>query len=158
VTTSCDDSAMTTSWRANVSRAVQDDLDELFGTALGLAEHLLSKNGEFFPFAVTLPASGGRADLAQVLDDSLGEHPNSVDVLESLYSAIGMRRVEFIGAAFVADVRLTSGSAVRIQAEHAQGPALEIVVPYRRNRLRRAVIFDEMSTAAGDRHLWEAVD
>jgi hypothetical protein len=122
---------MTTSWRANVSRDVQDDLDEVFGAALGLAEHLLSKNGEFFPFAVTLPTSGGRADLAQVLDDSLGEHPNSVDVLDSLYRAIGTRRAELVGAAFVSDVGLTDGgSAVRIKAEHAQGPALEIVVPY----------------------------
>ena len=127
VTTACNDSAMTTSWRANVSSEVQDDLDELFGAALGLAEHLLGKNGEFFPFAVTLPTSGGQADLAEVLDDSLGEQPNSVDVLESLYSTIGTGGAELIGAAFVADVGLTSGgSAVRIQAEHAQGPALEI--------------------------------
>jgi hypothetical protein len=149
---------MTTSWRANVSCDVQDDLDEVFGTALGLAEHLLSKNGEFFPFAVTMTTSGGRAALAQVLDDNMGEHPNSVDVLESLYSAIGTSRAELVGAAFVADLGLASGgSAVRIQTEHVQGPAIEIVVPYSRHRLRRAVIFGDMSTAVGDRHIWEAV-
>lgn len=133
---------------------MQDDIEECFGTVLDLSGHLLGKNGEFFPVAATLASSGGEASLMAVGDDALGEQPDSTVVLQRLYGAAAAQRASIVAAAFASDVRLDDGQdAVRVEVEHVDGPALEILVPYRRSRLRRSVAFGDMSTALGDRHL-----
>ncbi|ADU47396.1 hypothetical protein Intca_0867 [Intrasporangium calvum DSM 43043] len=145
---------MAQSWRDDVPVAVQDDIEECFGCVLDLAGHLLGKNGEFFPVGATLADSGGSANLFANGDDDLGERPESTVVLERLYAAAAGQRAAIVAAAFASDVRLAGGQdAVRVEVEHLDGPALEIVVPYRRSRLRRSVTFGDMSTATGTRHI-----
>jgi hypothetical protein len=148
------DARVTQSWRDDVPVAVQDDIEECFGAVLDLSSHLLGKNGEFFPVGATLAASGYQAALMAVADDDLGEHPESTAVLERLYLAAAAQRESIVAAAFATDVRLADGQdAVRVEVEHVDGPALEILVPYRRSRLRRSVTFGDMSTSVGAKHL-----
>lgn len=150
----CHDARVTHSWRDDVPVPVQDDVEECFGAVLDLAGHLLGKHGEFFPVGATLASPGGQADLMAVGDDGLGEQPESTAVLERLYGAAAAQRASIVAAAFASDVRLADGQdAVRVEVEHVNGPALEIVVPYRRSRLRRSVTFGDMSTAPGARHM-----
>jgi len=47
-----------TSWRATTTQPVQDDLDALVTLAVDHAQHLLKKNGEFFPFGVAMSDEG----------------------------------------------------------------------------------------------------
>ena len=145
---------MTQSWRDDVPVPVQDDIEECFGAVLDLAGHLLGKHGEFFPVGATVAAPGGQADLMAVGDDDLGEQPESTGVLERLYEAAAAQRTSIVAAAFASDVRLADGhDAIRVEVEHVDGPALAILVPYQRSRLRRSVTFGDMSTAAGARHM-----
>jgi hypothetical protein len=44
--------------RHDSGSAVQDDLDGVVSAALDAAQHLLAKNGEFFPFGITVSDSG----------------------------------------------------------------------------------------------------
>lgn len=145
---------MAGSWRDGVPVSVQDDIEECFGCVLDLAGHLLGKNGEFFPVGATVAEPGGRAALFVSDAEDLGERPESVAVLERLYAAAAAQRATIVAAAFASDVRLADGEdAVRVEVEHISGPALEILVPYRRSRLRRSVTFGDMSTTHGERHL-----
>jgi hypothetical protein len=52
---------------------VQADLEDVINEALSLAQHLLEKNGEFFPCGVTMDLAGEIAVAAA--DPGQGEHP-----------------------------------------------------------------------------------
>lgn len=147
-------SRMTASWRDGVPEHAQRELEECFGVALDMAVHLLGKRGEFFPVGSMMPADTRQAVLFAVADDSLGEHPESQAVLDELYAVATAQSDSMVAVAFASDVRLVDGGdAVRVEVEHVEGPALEIVVPYRRSRFRRTVSMGEMSVSPGTRRL-----
>ena len=74
------------SWRDTTPQQVQDDLDGVVSTALDAALSLLTKNGQFFPFGVTVSDEGDIAMAAA--DPGLGERPDSTAVLDGLYSGV----------------------------------------------------------------------
>lgn len=145
---------MTDSWRDGLPGHVQDEVEECFGEALNMAVDLLRKNGEFFPVGAVLESAKGQAVPIAAWDENLGEQPESRAVLDLLYAGAATQKDSILAAAFACDVRLSDGSdAVRVEVEHVHGPALEIVVPYRRSRLRRSVALGEMSVSPGTRRL-----
>jgi hypothetical protein len=101
--------------------------------ALNVASYFLQKSGEFFPFAVALEAGGG---LRNVEGFPGGEQPPSVEVLAIIEAGIaqGAATGEFLGAAFVSDVRIViegkKTDAVRVQIEHCGMPAVVAFLPY----------------------------
>jgi hypothetical protein len=141
------------SWRTDTPQAVQDDLDLLADEALSAAQHLLAKQGEFYPFGVRLSAHGG-TELVDA-DPGEGEHPSSEAVLDLLYESIAAMRDGTRATAFVAPVETSEGDAVRVELEHRDGgPALALLQPYRTRRLRRKPEFGELTAAPGERRVW----
>lgn len=141
------------SWRDDTPEPVQDDLDLLANQALSAAQHLLEKNGEFYPFAFTLTADG--APQMAGADPGEGERPASQSVLDLLYDGAVAQRDGLRAAAFVAPVETSDGDAVRVEAEHRDGgPALTLLMPYRRKKLRKAVEFGQLTAAEGVRRVW----
>ena len=140
-----------TSWREETPQIVQDDLDGLAAVALDSARQLLDKNGEFFPFGVTLTADGEQRLVAG--DPALGDHPESQAVLETLYAGVLGEREDLRAAAFVADV-LTGGSdAISVQVEHRDGgPAMQIVQQFSKHG--SAIEYGATSASGGDRRIW----
>lgn len=145
---------MTDSWREDVPEQVQNELEECFGQALDMATHLVGRNGEFFPLGAVLERGARQAAPFAVWDKALGEHPESRAVLDLLYAAAAARKESILAVAFACDVKLADGGdAVRVEVEHVEGPPLEIVVPYRRARFRRAVTLGQMSVSRGTRRM-----
>jgi len=142
------------SWRATTPQPVQDELDAVVSSALDTALALLNKNGEFFPFSITVTDAGEMGMAAS--DPGLGDHPDSTAVLDSLYTAISGLRHTYRAAGFVADVRANGSDAVRVEAEHRDGgPALVVLTPYKRHGLAKKVFtYGQMSAAAGERRIW----
>jgi hypothetical protein len=141
------------SWRDDTPEPVQSDLDLLADEALSAAQHLLEESGEFYPFAFTLTAKG-TPQMAGA-DAGEGEHPASRSVLDLLYDSARAQRDVLKAAAFVAWVETPDGDAVRVEAEHRDGgPALTLLLPYRRKKLRKAVEFGQLTAAGGDRRVW----
>jgi hypothetical protein len=143
-----------TSWRDDTPQPVQDDLDGLAGAALDAAQNLLAKNGEFYPFAVTLTADGdGRLVGA---DPSLGEHPESQAVLDVLHAGIVGERASLKGAALVSDVRVDGTDAISVRFEHRDGgPAMEILQRYAKKRFKKGIEYGATSVSAVDRRIWQ---
>jgi hypothetical protein len=77
-----------TSWRDAASQQAQDDLDGLLNAALPFAQQMLERHGEFFPYGVTLGASGDTRMVAG--QPGQGERPPSTEVLALLVE--GLRR------------------------------------------------------------------
>ena len=141
------------SWRDDTPQAVQDDLDGILDEALRAAQHFLEKNGEFFPFAVTLDAGGQMTMVAA--DPGEGEQPASQSVLDMLYAGAADDRDRLRAVAFVAPVEADGQDEVRVETEHRDGgPAIAAFLPYATKRLRRSVTFGELTAGTGERRVW----
>jgi hypothetical protein len=145
------------SWRDSVSQGGQDDLDRLLQESLPIAQRLLEKNGEFFPFAVSLANSG---DTRIVAAYEGSEHPPSTELLNMLYEGLGGQSSQLRGAAVVSDVRIEGpdGDAIRVEVEHREGVAIAVLLPYtiQEKLLAKQVVYGDMRAAGAERRIWPA--
>jgi hypothetical protein len=140
------------SWRDSTSQTAQDDLDGLLDAVLPLAERLVRKSGEFYPFGGVVSRQGETSLTAA--DPGVGEHPTSQDVLTQLHEAARAQRDETRAFAFVADVQVNGSDAIRVELEHEEGAALVVLLPYARNRFKKSVTLGAMSASQGRRRIW----
>ena len=140
------------SWRDAAAPVVQQDLDDLFDAALRAASQFLVRHGEFFPFGWWIKDD----DMALfAADPGIGEQPSSHEVVRALAEAADAERERLRAVAIACDVVLPDGGdAVRVQLEHREGVALEVLVPYRRRRFSRKLTHGEMKVSSGDARLW----
>ena len=142
-----------TSWRDDTPQSVQDDLDGTVAAGLDAARHLLDKNGEFFPFGVTLMVDGEQRLVAG--DPALGEHPESQAVLETLYDGVAGVRDDLRAAAFVADVLVGGSDAISVRVEHRDGgPAIQVVQQF--TKAGSGIEYGATSASEAERRVWPA--
>ena len=144
-----------TSWRATTPQPVQDDFDALVTLASDWAQHLLKKQGEFFPFGVNM-SDEGQDGFFDAFDPELGEHPESMQVLDLLYEGAAGAKEYWRAIAIVADVMFEGSDAVRIVAEHRDAAtALVVTMPYtRKGMLRKTVTYGQTTTQSGEKLTW----
>jgi hypothetical protein len=139
------------SWRETTPQPVQDDLDALLDVALDAAGTMLGKHAELLPFAVTLDAGGEKALTAAPPDDEGTEA--AVERLRAALTA-DRERLRCVGVV-VTVVAEGIGDAVMAQLEHRDGgPAIAVLQPYKRRRLRRGVEVGELVAMPGERAVW----
>ena len=144
-----------TSWRDDTPQSVQDDLDGTVSAALDAARHLLDKNGEFFPFGVTMMADGEQRLVAG--DPALGDHPESQAVLETLYDGVAGVRDDLRAAAFVADVLVGGSDAISVRVEHRDGgPAIQVLQQFSKDG--SGIEYGATSASAAERRVWPRTD
>lgn len=130
------------SWRDSASQLAQEDLDELLNAVLPFAIETLGRRGELYPFGATMAKDGQTA--LSAADLGVGQRPDSNDVLTLLRDGVTADKDALRAAAYVADVRVEDGDAVRVELEHSEGVAIVVLVPYSRSRLRKSVNLGEM--------------
>ena len=171
---------MTTTWRDEASPQAQADLDELLSAALGAAMEHLEKNGEFYPFAMSVDgeptvdadgeptaARGGvkAPDVDIVFADpaALGEQPEPEAVLAELRRLLKVRAenenrtVAQRATAIVLQVVVPQfGDAVRVDLEHAEQIQLMVLAPVlsKGKARKRTLDFGELRLLPGQRHIW----
>lgn len=110
--------------------------DALFQAALQFAKLMLSKEGAFHPFGVSLDRSG---QVAMVGGD-VGEHPDAAELIALLQSSfVELARQRSIQAAGVClDCRVVppggtdKSDAICVRVATVAGEAIEVFVPYRK--------------------------
>jgi len=113
--------------------AVQAELREVLGAALGTAQEHMEQNGGFLPFGVTL-ADDGELRLVMVspgeldADGNLDAETMLADVIELLRQG----RDGYKAVAFASDVTLPEhgSDGIHAAAEHRSGGLMAAVVPY----------------------------
>jgi hypothetical protein len=143
------------SWRDAASEQAQADLDGLLNLVLPFAERALSEHGELYPFAAAV-ASDGQMSVLAADPDALGGQPRSAAVLRALYDGARGSRDGRRAYAFVADVRASAGDAVRVELEHQEGLALDLLVSYARSSLTKKITFGQISGGVGQHRVWTA--
>jgi hypothetical protein len=149
-----DQGGLATGWRSTVGEHVQHDFDELTEAALTYAFRELAKFGDIYAFAVhrltdddtllSLPAPEGGAD-----------HPASTSALGQLAREAREDTRTLRAIAIVADMRLEDGSdAIRVQLEHRNGYAIDVLARYSRRRFGRAPRYGPLSASEGTGVVW----
>ena len=143
-----------TTWRDTASASAQDDLDGLLNLVLPLAQELLGKNGQFYPFGASVSATGEASLTAP--DPGPVDRQQPDQVLAGLYEGARASAADNRAAAFVVDVLVNGSDAVRVELEHRDGIALVVLVPYKPATLNRVPTFRDMSVAPGEPRVWIA--
>lgn len=144
---------MSSSWRDVASPEAQQHLDELLNVVLGFAEQQLSQHGEFFPYAAAIGENGEPELIAPRLVEG-AEQPTTADVIGGCLEALAERRERIRAAAIVVDVKVPEGDAIRVQLEHVEGHALEVLLPYAPKRLGGAFEYGQLHAQAGQPRVW----
>ena len=116
------------SWRDTASAQVQADLDALLDAALTTAEQSLRDAGGFLPFAVARTYDGEDQLVNVAITD---DAPDPGELLTSLWQSLVDHSGDFRAAGVVTDRTADDGDRVAVQLEHADGPSIEVTLPYR---------------------------
>lgn len=112
------------------------DLQLLFDTVLHMAESLLSKNGDFYPFGATMSPSGEITNIGARTEGD--DHPPSQPLIDAMTKAFQEHAAkgQLRAAAICYDVlTIPPGETLKTDAvccalEHCSGESVNVFVPY----------------------------
>lgn len=115
---------------------VQDDLNKLLGTALGVAGEQLETHGAFLPVGLVMSNDGDLSLVAVSSNAVEGEGEEELDadqMVADLFEALSQQRQQNRAAAVVCDIHLPDDAtdAIHVMAEHSTGVSVSAVRPYR---------------------------
>ncbi|WP_104110747.1 MULTISPECIES: hypothetical protein [unclassified Arthrobacter] len=115
---------------------VQDDLNKLLGTALGVAGEQLETHGAFLPVGLVMSNDGDLSLVAVSSNAVEGEGEEELDadqMVADLFEALSQQREQNRAAAVVCDIHLPDDAtdAIHVMAEHSTGVSVSAVRPYR---------------------------
>ena len=110
------------------------DMDALLDEALNTASYFLEKNGEFFPFGVTMSPNGKINHVEGYTGD---EQPPSQEVIDLLLAGMkqGAGKGDYRATALVCDVRVSTPGgpvqdAISVTIEHHTEEPVTCYLPY----------------------------
>ncbi|MET4002065.1 MULTISPECIES: hypothetical protein [Arthrobacter] len=115
---------------------VQDDLNKLIGTALGVAGDQLEEHGAFLPVGLVLTHEGDLSLVAVSPITTEGGEEEELDadqMVADLFEALSQQKEANRAAAVVCDIHLPDDAtdAIHVMAEHSTGVSVSAVRPYR---------------------------
>ena len=122
--------------QSEADKVVQDDLNKLIGTALGVAGDQLEAHGAFLPVALVVSTEGDLSMVSVSPATVEGEEERELDadeMIADLFQALTHQREQNRAAAVVCDIHLPDDAtdAIHIVAEHSSGVSVSAVRPYR---------------------------
>lgn len=135
--------------------SVQDDLNQLLGTGLGMAQEQLEAQGAFLPTALVTTTDGE----IRVVGLSPEEDNDDVDadaMLTDLYSVLQQQREDHRAVVVVSDIHLPEEEtdAIHLAAEHAEGTTVSIMSPYSRDATTNEFNYGKLMGEEGARVVW----
>lgn len=127
-----------TSAQSEADKLVQDDLNKLIGTALGVAGEQLETHGAFLPVGLVMSNEGDLSLVAVSPNAVEGEGEEELDadvMVADLFEALSQQREQNRAAAVVCDIHLPDDAtdAIHVMAEHSTGVSVSAVRPYRQS-------------------------
>jgi hypothetical protein len=133
-----------------VSEPAPSDLDRLLGACVEASVRLLSADGEFYPFALAMTATG---DVVSPAVEPASDHPAADEVAGLLLTALREARGDLRAAALCSDVQIRGGDgevrdAIRVELEAPADDAVVVLVPY------EGTVLEQPFGMAGERRVF----
>ena len=141
-------------WRSTASVQAQADLDMLYTDSISLVAEDLGHSDTFGPLMLVVERGGAKAIRRTVGVQTSARESEVVKQLEAPGDAEALR-----ARATVIDVTVKepfTGDAIKIKLEHAEGVAIDILVPYRATPEGTTIDVDSQNAAVAERLLWTA--
>jgi hypothetical protein len=138
----------------------REDLDTLLGAAIEAAQEFLGKNGEFYPFGMSLGRGGKIAMHAAHTGQEMPESTELIAVLEKGFCQNAQEH-KIRAAAICFDVRVVppgqseKTDAIEVRLEHRDGQAIDAYLPYKKGFLNR-IKYGELFACEGTPALFSA--
>ncbi|MFT9525667.1 hypothetical protein ACM0AU_14280 [Mycobacteroides abscessus subsp. abscessus] len=141
-------------WRSTASPQAQSDLDMLYSDSISLVAEDLGHSDTFGPLMLVVDREGGKAvrRMAGVVTP-----PQEADIAKLLEVADDAETLR--ARATVIDVTVKepfAGDAIKIKLEHAEGVAIDILVPYSTTSEGKTIEVNRLNAAIADKLLWDA--
>ena len=143
--------------QSEADQLVQDDLNKLLGTALGVAQEQLESHGAFLPVGLVMSKDGDLSLVAVSSNAEEGEGEEELDadaMVADLFEAMSQQREQNRAAAVVCDIHLPEDGtdAIHVMAEHSTGVSVSAVRPYR--QAPTGWEFDNPFLEPGETQIW----
>ena len=132
---------------------VQDDLNSLLGTALGVTQEQLEAQGAFLPAALVVQADGELRMIAVSPEDS-DEELDADAMITDLYQVLTDQRDQNRAVAVFSDIHLPEENtdAIHVVAEHSTGVCISAIQTY--SSQDGEWTFNDPMWESGDRIVW----
>ena len=139
------------------SAEVQEDLNSLLGTALGVAQEQLEAQGAFLPAALVVQNDGELRMIAVAPEES-DEDLDADAMIDDIYQVLAEQKGDNRAAAVFSDIHLPDEStdAIHVVAEHSEGVCISAIQTYSENDGEWT--FNEPQWESGDRLIWGTED
>lgn len=113
---------------------VQEDLNRLLGTGLGMAQEQLESHGAFLPIALVVTEDGD-VRMVAVAPEGVDGDDDELDadaMIADLYQVLGQQKEDHRAAAVICDIHLPDDAtdAIHVVGEHRAGVAVAAIQPY----------------------------
>ena len=113
------------------SAQVQDDLNSLIGTALGVTQEQLEAQGAFLPAALVVQKDGELRMIAVAPEES-DEELDADAMIEDLYTVLAEQKADLRAVAVFSDITLPEENtdAIHVVTEHSEGVCISAIQTY----------------------------
>ena len=113
------------------SAQVQDDLNSLLGTALGVTQEQLEAQGAFLPAALVVQADG-ELRMVAVSPEESDEDLDAEAMIDDLYTVLREQKDQNRAVAVFSDITLPDEGtdAIHVVAEHSEGVCISAIQTY----------------------------
>ena len=138
---------------AEPSAQVQEDLNSLLGTALGVAQEQLEAQGAFLPAALVVQNDGELRMIAVAPEES-DEDLDADAMIDDIYQVLTEQKGDNRAAAVFSDIHLPDEAtdAIHVVAEHSEGVCISAIQTY--SEVDGAWTFSEPQWESGDQLIW----
>lgn len=133
---------------------VQEDLNALVGTALGVAQEQLEAVGAFLPAALAVQKEDGELRMIAVSPDESDEELDADAMIGDLYTVLTEQRDQYRAVAVFSDVHLPEEQTdgIHVVTEHSAGVCIGAVQPY--SEQDGEWTFADPQWESGDPQIW----
>ncbi|WP_051441755.1 hypothetical protein [Arthrobacter sp. H14] len=137
------------------SQQVQEDLNKLIGTGLGMAQEQLEDQGAFLPAALMVN-NDGEVRMVAVSPANDDEDIDAETMITDLYTVLAEQKDNHRAVAVVSDVHLPDENtdAIFVASEHSEGIAIAAVQSYSQQE-DGSWTFADPAWEGADRSVWE---
>lgn len=135
------------------SAQVQEDLNSLLGTALGVAQEQLEAQGAFLPAALVVQNDGELRMIAVAPEDS-DEDLDADAMIDDIYQVLTEQKADNRASAVFSDIHLPDEAtdAIHVVAEHSEGVCISAIQTY--SEADGEWTFSEPQWESGDQIVW----